>query len=286
VLYSDLYNHAEFVRGVVNGGFCGLLWSPEVRHAEGPEELVRRLQTVVMSPQALINGWYIRNPPWKQWETKKNNAGELAENYPAVEAMCRDVLSMRMRLIPYLYAAFARYHWEGLPPFRALVMHFPDDPNVWNIEDAYLMGDSLLVAPLLTGQTQRPVYLPSGAWYDFWTHARHEGGRTIECAKGLEEIPIFVREGTLLPLAEPVECVGPDTTFELTVHVFGNRPATFELYEDDGVTHNHDRGKQNRVVLQWNGQAGTVTRAGGYKGPERYRVVEWKPGDPLPRKVT
>ncbi|MBV8818239.1 MAG: hypothetical protein JO022_07760, partial [Acidobacteriaceae bacterium] len=66
VLYSDLYDHKEFVRGMVNMGFSGLLWTPELRNAASTEDLIRRLQSVVLSPMALINGWFIKNPPWKQ----------------------------------------------------------------------------------------------------------------------------------------------------------------------------------------------------------------------------
>ena len=96
-LYSDLYDHREFIRGVVNSGFSGLLWTPEVRDAENPEDLIRRIQTVVFSSTALINAWYIRNPPWKQVNSKKNNGGELAENWQETERVVRDLFELRMQ---------------------------------------------------------------------------------------------------------------------------------------------------------------------------------------------
>ncbi len=68
VLYSDLYDHRQFIRALVNAGFSGLLWCPEVRDAASEEDLIRRLQSVVFSPLAMVNAWYIRNPPWKQIE--------------------------------------------------------------------------------------------------------------------------------------------------------------------------------------------------------------------------
>jgi alpha-D-xyloside xylohydrolase len=103
VLYSDLYDHKEFLRGVANSGFSGLLWTPEVRDAVSEEDLIRRLQAVVLSPQALINAWYINNPPWKQWQRAENNRGEFLADWPRLQAECKRILDLRMQLVPYLY---------------------------------------------------------------------------------------------------------------------------------------------------------------------------------------
>jgi len=77
VLYSDLYDHREFIRAIGTSSFSGLLWSPEVRDSNSREELIRRIQAVMLSPQALINAWYIPQPPWLQFDRDKNTAGEL-----------------------------------------------------------------------------------------------------------------------------------------------------------------------------------------------------------------
>ncbi|MBS1858636.1 MAG: glycoside hydrolase, partial [Acidobacteria bacterium] len=195
VLYSDLYDHREFIRGVVNMGFSGILWTPELRNAQNSEDLVRRLQTVVLSPLALINAWYIRNPPWKQVERDANNAGRLAPDWESTEATCRAVMELRMRLIPYPHAAFVRYQREGLPPFRALVMDYPDDPATWAVDDQYMAGESLMAAPLVGGQATRRVYLPAGEWYDFWTGRKLPGKQRIQVEAPLEQIPLYVKAG-------------------------------------------------------------------------------------------
>jgi alpha-D-xyloside xylohydrolase len=119
------------------------------------------------------------------------------------------------------------------------------------------------------------VYLPEGAWYDFWTHEKYAGGRKIEVTKPVDQIPVFVKDGTLLPLAEPMECVSPATEFALTVHVFGAKPAPFVLYEDDGVTFNFVQGQQNRIELRWDGEIGHTTKTGNYSGPSRFKSVQW-----------
>ena len=276
VLYSDDYDHRSFVRGVVTSGFAGVLWQPEVRDTGSIEDLYRRMQTAVFSPQTLINAWFLKHPPWQQIDRDKNNSGELMPNRDEVEQTCRRLFELRMSLIPYLYSAFSEYHLTGAPPFRALVMDYPDDRETYKLDDEYLMGDSLLIAPLFAGDSKRAVYLPKGVWFDFWTGRQYQGGQKHEIEKGLDQIPVFVKDGSLVPLAAPVESVGPDTCFEVTVHVFGERCRDFVLYEDDGVSYDYERGAQNRVQLSWTpARGGRVRSSGAYKGT-RYRIVDWK----------
>lgn len=262
VLYSDLYDHRDFVRGVVNMGFTGLLWTPEVRHATSPEDLVRRIQAAMLSPQALINAWYISSPPWQQINRDLNNAGTKMANWEELEAHCRKAFELRMTLVPYLYAAFARYRSQGLPPFRALVMDWPTDEQTFNIDDQYMCGDDLLVAPMFAGQVQRKVYLPSGVWHDFYSGKVHQGSQTITVSATLDEIPIFVKDGTLLPLAKPVAHIEPDTIFELTLGKFGSNLRPAILFEDDGISFDHEQGKCNTVTITADG---TLTREGQCK---------------------
>jgi alpha-D-xyloside xylohydrolase len=273
VLYSDLYGHREFVRGVVNCGFGGLLWSPEVRDADDAEDLIRRLQTVVCSPQALVNAWYIRHAPWLQFDREKNDRDELLDDGGKLESICRDILRLRMQLLPYLYSAFARYRWQGVPPFRALVLEYPDDPDARDIDDQYFMGDDLLVAPVFAGQTARDVYLPAGDWFDFWTGERLEGGQhTVDVP--LDRIPIFVRDGSILPIAELVDHVTADTVFDITARVYGADPRPFRLYEDDGETYEFEQGRCGTLELTWTDGTGNAERTGDDFG--RYNVTNWE----------
>lgn len=271
VLYSDLYDHKVFIRGVVNGGFSGLLWSPEVREAESPEDLIRRIQTAVFSPMALLNCWRIPNPPWKQVDREKNVNGEFLDNYEEIQAICRSLFETRMSFIPYLYSSYAKYRIEGLPPFRALVMDYPDDPNTFGIDDAYMMGESLLIAPLTAGETERSVYLPNGRWHSFWTGEAYEGGQSYPMSPGLERIPVFVKDGTLLPLAAPLQHVADDAVFDITVKAFGASPAACSLYEDDGTTFAYRDGGFGWVRIELNGGL-KVTRSGGFTG-HRYNII-------------
>jgi len=274
-LYSDAYDHRDYVRAIATSGFGGILWCPEVRDMGSLEELYRRLETSVFSAITQVDCWYLKNPVWKQIDKDRNNNGAFMANWERTEAACRKLLQMRMRLLPYLYSAYADYHYSGLPPTRALVLDYPEDPATWTVDDQYLLGPSLMVAPLFTGQKKRIVYLPAGDWYDFWTQAKVSGGRKIEIEKPQEEIPVFVKGNTLLPLAEPVECVTPETCFLLTVQVYGKAPRKTSLYEDDGVSFDFAKGRQNRIVLSWDGQTGVASKTGDYHGPRRYKIVNW-----------
>ena len=273
VLYSDLYDHKEFIRGVVNAGFSGLLWCPEVRDAENTEDLIRRLQTVIFSPLAMVNAWYIKNPPWKQVDRAKNNAGEFAEGWQVMEAACRRLIELRMQLVPYLYAAYVRYHKEGMPPFRALVMDYPDDPKTWTVDDQYLAGDSLLIAPVTAGENHREVYLPEGEWIDFWTNQRYGGRRKMNLPVPIDRMPVFVKAGSIIPLAKPTLHTQDAEAFKLTVRVYGDGKRSTTLYEDDGTPNP----AFTTVTLAWDSEShvGTIERSGPDQ-PFSYEVERWE----------
>jgi alpha-D-xyloside xylohydrolase len=282
VIYSDYYDHKDYVRALVNSGFSGLLWQPEVRDSASVEELYRRTQTAVFSPQTLINAWYIKLPPWKQTVRAKNNAGELMPDWKVVESEIRKLFELRMSLVPYLYSSFAQYRQRGMPPFRALVMDWPDDPRTYKVDDQYMMGDSLLVAPLFAGSSRRDVYLPAGRWYDFWTHEPYEGHRTYSIEKPPVQIPVFVKAGTLLPLARPLESIPDKARFAITVTAFGTECRPAELYEDDGLSCDYEKGLQNVLTLTWSPEkGGHVTKSGNYSG-SRYDIDGWQPLSPPP----
>jgi alpha-D-xyloside xylohydrolase len=275
VLYSDLYDHRQFVRALVNSGFSGLLWSPEVRSCADAEDFIRRLQTVVFSPQSLLNCWRIPNPPWFQTDIEKNLAGEQMPESDHIITITRKYLELRMTLIPYLYSSFQRYRLEGLPPIRSLILDYQTDGCTHSIDDQYMLGDSLLVAPVFRGEKTRNVFLPCGEWYDFWTRERFVGGQTMAYDTPLDIIPVFVKSGVILPLADPVQYVGVDTMFRLTAFCFGSEEKSFTLYEDDGVSLAHEKGRYNTFLLVHD-KAGKMNAIRTGTEPPRYDIKEWK----------
>ena len=274
VIYSDMYNHTDYVRMLLNAGFSGLNWSPEVRQTASEQDLIRRMQTTLMSPHMIVDCWFLNNPPWFHYDRNKNNNNEVLPNYLELEQQVKKLVELRMSLIPYLYAAFARYHFEGVPPFRSLILDYPDDIEVWTIENQYMMGDDLMCAPFINGTSEREVYFPKGVWYDFNTKKIFDGEKKYTIQMSLDEIPIFVKAGTILPLAEPVEYITPNTVFNVTCYVFGTPANTKTLYEDDGETFNFEKGEFNRIELSWDKNKGKVVRNGNQKR-QLFKINNW-----------
>jgi alpha-glucosidase (family GH31 glycosyl hydrolase) len=161
----------------------------------------------------------------------------------AGEAICRDYIGWRYRLMPYTYTLAWQAHREGLPLMRPLILNYPDDPRAYENADAYLWGDDLLVAPVTRdGARHWPVYLPEGTWYDFWTHERHDGPKSISVEAPLERLPLFVRQGALLPLGPVLQYEGERELTQITVLVYPADRSSFTLYEDDGRTRAYQHG--------------------------------------------
>lgn len=261
VLYSDLYDHRQFVRALVNSGFSGLLWCPEVRDAKSEEDLIRRMQVVMFSPLAMVNGWYIPSPPWKQLDRKLNNAGQLKPGWEELEARCREIIGWRMQLVPYLKAAFARYAQDGTPPFRALAMEWPDHAELAKIDDAWMVGDNMLVAPLFAGEAGRTVPLPPEEWHDFWTGRRVNG--TLQIAASEPKIPVYVKSGSVIPLASVANSTVEAASRDLEVLIFGDGRRSFAW----------DAHEYGRMNISWN----AVTQKGALEqtGAGNYSVGKW-----------
>ena len=173
VLYSDLYAHEDFIRGMVTSGFSGLLWTPEVRHADTKEEFLRRLQSTVFSVQCLINGWYCEELPWISFDCEN----EL-----------RYWIRVREQLKPLLMKAFDQYARTGIAPIRALVSDYTHDRETFYIDDEYIFCDELIVAPIKVGEKGRKVYLPKGEWVNYFTgKAQACGWFEVET----ESIPVY-----------------------------------------------------------------------------------------------
>lgn len=284
VIYNDNYAFDEYITAVGNSGFAGVLWSPEVRGGRG-EEMLRRTQAVVFSPLALFNGWATDDKLWTHAEVKDD---------------IRAAIALRMRLLPYLYTTFAQYHYEGTPVVRPmqLVEGFSAaqaqsesgrldataNPyaigRVSEVKDQYMLGDSLLVAPIPPGVKTRKVVLPPGRWYDFYTGRLAGEGQTVEVTPPLSQIPLFVKDGGLIPLI-PERQWAPDRdeVLPLEVRHYGERPGRLALYDDDGETFDYERGEYSWTTLNvsrdargaWQGSVTPDARGKRW----RYSEVTW-----------
>jgi len=273
-LYSDTYDLKEYIQMICNTAFGGLLWSPELRESGSDEELFHRLQTALLAPQALINAWYLTNPPWLQYDKGRNNESIFLKNASELEGYARTIINMRMSLVPYLYSAFHDYATKGTPPFRPLVMDYSDDKEVHSIDDQYMMGKNVMAAPLHGRGNKRKVYFPEGVWYNFYSHQKYQGGQSYEIETAYNQLPIYVKENSIIPLAEPLQHIGEDYRFDISCHVFGDKPDSFMLVEDDGVSYDYEQNQLNLIHLSVEKGKGKMKRTGNYK-TKHYRIKDW-----------
>jgi alpha-D-xyloside xylohydrolase len=179
------------------------------------------------------------------------------------EAVIVKYLRLRYSLIPYLYSLGRRTYETGAPFMRALFMDFPDDPRVANIGDEYMFGPAFLVAPVTEqGREARPVYLPSGTrWYNYWTGERLEGGQTVNAAAPIDVIPLFVREGSIIPIGIDVQSTAGTQPLK-EIRVYPGRSTDFALYDDDGISNDYENGQGRTTMLHWDEAARKLSARG------------------------
>ena len=161
---------------------------------------------------------------------------------------CRDAIELRYRLLPYLYTAFAQAARTGAPIARPLAFAYPDVDSLIAVDDEHLLGEHLLCAPVLSeGEPRRVVEFPRGVWVDWNTGQRFTGPLRCRVDSPLDTLPLFVREGAILPLAPVMAYVGERPEAPLTIACYpgpaDGAQATGSLYEDDGETPAYERGE-------------------------------------------
>ncbi len=254
VIYNDYYSHNGFITALVNSGFNGVLWTPEVRSGGSAEDWVRRMQTVCFSPMAMLNAWADGTKPW---------------TFNEVYNHCKEVALLRMQLLPYIYSIYADYYFTGRPPFYAinLLEGYSHEEKVTKgkldgtknpyamaqvkeVKDQYMMGPSIMVAPMFEGQSERKVLLPAGKWYDFYTGDYVGSDEEISVEAGIDKIPLFVKDGAIIPMIPPIRQTVEWAGNSLELRVYGHADGKFILYDDDGETFNYERGEYATLQLE------------------------------------
>ena len=163
-------------------------------------------------------------------------------------------------MLPYIYTAARETCETGVPMMRALWLHYPDDPAATARGDQFLWGRDVLVSPVVEkGATARRLYLPRGAWFDYWTEERLQGGREIERTVDLETTPLHVRAGAILPLGPVRQFVEENAEGPLTLVVYPGADGTASVYEDDGRSFDYRRGEWMRIQMDWRDAARTLS---------------------------
>ncbi|HEY9523934.1 MAG TPA: TIM-barrel domain-containing protein [Thermopolyspora sp.] len=262
--YTSFAAMSSTLRGGLSHGLSGVpFWSHDAGGFTGrPSDdlYVRWAQFGALSPLVRFHGTTSREP----WE--------YAES---AEQATVDALRLRYRLMPYIYSAAIDAARTGAPMMRALCVDHPDDPVAWQADLEYLLGRDLLVAPMTSPEGVRQVYFPAGDWVDHWTGEVVHGGRYVTISAPLDKIPLFVRFGALIPVAEPAETL-PDGPFPEVTLVSWGVPAD---------------GESRTTIKDLDGDTTvTATRAGDVlnvtvSGPKRIAAVAFAPLEDSPSKA-
>lgn len=162
---------------------------------------------------------------------------------------------LRYRLLPYIYTLAGKAYFDDYTIMRGLVMDFNNDPKVRDVADEYMFGLAFLVAPVTDYKARkRDVYLPAGSgWYDFNTMKYYEGGQTLSVDAPLSTMPLFVKEGSVVPMGPDIE-YSSEKSDPVTINVYAGKDGSFSLYEDEGVNYNYENNAFSLIPFNYNDQ--------------------------------
>ena len=214
-----------------------------------------------------------------QWPTR-----EVWNIAPADHPAYKSIVfydKLRYRLMPYLYSMAGMVHFKDYTMMRGLVMDFNGDDNIYNIKDQWMFGSALMACPV--GEYQkysRNVYLPKQkGWYDFYTGKYYAGGQTIVADAPYEKIPVFVPEGSILPVGPEMEWSDQKKPELIDLYVYAGKDGSYTLYEDEGTNYNYEKGKYATIDFLYDDAQKTLTigaRKGSFDGmlqKRRFNVV-------------
>ncbi len=262
---ADFDSLACTIRGGLSIGLSGVpFWSNDIGAYRGtptPRLYVRWAQFGLMCSHSRMHGDSPREP-WFYGE----EAAAIVQKY----------VELRYQLFPYLYSAAHEASQTGMPVIRAMPLAFPDDLNTYDKDLQYMLGPSLLVAPVYDERDSRNVYLPSGTWVDWWTGAVYNGPANLRIDAPLDTLPLFVRAGAIIPMIVPVLRIPEGLISPLILEVYPAESGAYRLYEDEGETQFALWEQERRLTLTWGGpverdlivrfrRIGAGARVGGFE---------------------
>ncbi|RZM12957.1 MAG: DUF5110 domain-containing protein, partial [Pedobacter sp.] len=188
---------------------------------------------------------------------------------------------LRYRLMPYIYSLSGQTYHKDYTIMRGLMMDFVKDEKVLNIDDSFMFGPSLLINPVYAYKARsRPVYLPAGqGWYDLYSGKYIKGGQKIEAVANYERMPVYVKEGSIIPMGPALQYTSEKIADPVTLYIYTGQDAKFSLYEDEGVNYNYEKGAFATIDMSYNEAEKTLSiadRKGGFEGMlrrRRFRIV-------------
>jgi len=203
------------------------------------------------------------------------------EGTPAYESMLY-YDKLRYRLMPYIYSLAQQTYHENYTMMRGLAMDFPNDDAVKNIADQYMFGPYFLINPVTDYNSRsRSVYLPKGnGWYNFANGKYETGGQQITVDAPLEKMPLFIKEGAIIPVGPALQYTTEKVPDAITLFVYTGRDGHFQLFEDEGLNYDYEKGLFSKISFNYNEAAKSLTiedRVGSYSTmlPQRNFKVVW-----------
>ncbi len=211
------------------------------------------------------------------------------EDHPAYKSMVY-FDKLRYRLMPYIYSLAGMTWFNDYTIMRPLIMDFNGDPNVISIGDQYMFGPSLMVAPVYKYKARtREIYFPgSCGWYDFYTGKYLQGGQKINAEAPYDKIPLYVREGTILPIGPEIQYTGQTPADPVTVCIYTGKNCEFTLYEDEGTNYNYEKGAFSNIRFNYNEEKKELLideRKGDFAGmlkSRTFKIVFIGKSEPVP----
>ena len=263
--------------GMDIGGFSVMnKYYDKANEAEWQELQTRWHQFGAFVPLFRTHGQAPRRELW-------NIAPEGSPTYESILWYMR----LRYRLMPYLYSMAAAVHFDDYTIMRALVMDYPDDLSVREIDNQWMFGQALMPCPVSEyGARNREVYFPKGGWYDFYTGNFIQGGQRLNVDAPYERIPLYVRAGSILPFGPQMQYSDECPAENIRLFVYAGANAEFKLYEDDGLTYDYEKGKYAFIPVKWDESKGVLSigqREGSFNGmleKRHFTIVLVNPENP------
>lgn len=195
-------------------------------------------------------------------------------------ALMRKYFTLRTQLIPYIYTYTWQAHTLSLPLLRPLYLQYPSSEEAYRHSHEYFFGEEMLVAPVLDASGNRTVYLPPGEWIDFFSGKQYDGGKSFTAHYDVDQMPVFVREGSIIPEQAPSDYSDAKPLDTLIVNVYGAGKGQFDLYEDDGASLDYAKGSYALTRMRYDSKPDglhvlTVAAVQGtYQGQPLQRAYE------------
>lgn len=200
---------------------------------------------------------------------------------------------LRYRLMPYIYSLAGMAYHNDYTLMRSLAMSYTSDKQTYSVGDQFLLGPALMVCPVYKYKArEREVYFPAGnKWYDFYSDKQINGGQKTNVEAPLDRIPLFVPAGTILPVGPVVQFASEKKADDIEIRVYQGKNGRFDLYEDEGINYNYEKGAFATIRFDYNDATGTLTigdRKGSFDGmltKRTFRIIAIGKTGSVPQKV-